>query len=86
MVDSIKAVRPHFPSSPFLNLTITNTPFLTSQVESAWGDVAKELGLDPEEVIAATHGRRAIDNLKDLKPSLRRLSNAEMEPHVEEVS
>ncbi|GAA5850870.1 hypothetical protein JCM8547_009115 [Rhodosporidiobolus lusitaniae] len=53
-------------------------------VEAAWGDVAKELGLDPEEVIAATHGRRAIDNLKDLKPSLRRLSNAEMEPHVEE--
>ncbi|GAA5896995.1 hypothetical protein JCM6882_007327 [Rhodosporidiobolus microsporus] len=53
-------------------------------VEAAWTSVAVELGKDPEEVIAATHGRRAIDNLKDLKPQLRRLSNAEMEPHVEE--
>ncbi|BGP13265.1 hypothetical protein JCM10213_004965 [Rhodosporidiobolus nylandii] len=53
-------------------------------VEAAWTHVAMELGKDPEEVIAATHGRRAIDNLKDLKPQLRRLSNAEMEPHVEE--
>ncbi|GAA5845199.1 hypothetical protein JCM11251_003711 [Rhodosporidiobolus azoricus] len=53
-------------------------------VEAAWTSVAVELGMSPEEVIAATHGRRAIDNLKDLKPQLRRLSNAEMEPHVEE--
>lgn len=51
----------------------------------AWSSVALELGLSPEEVIAATHGRRAIDNLKDLKPALRRYSNVEMEPHVEEV-
>lgn len=53
-------------------------------VEAAWGAVAKEIGQDPEEVIAATHGRRAIDNLRDLKPKLRRLTNEQMEPHVEE--
>ncbi|CAH7671866.1 HAD-like domain-containing protein [Phakopsora pachyrhizi] len=52
-------------------------------VESAWGAVAKALNRDPQEVIDATHGRRAIDNLKDLKPHLRRMSNFEMEPHVE---
>ncbi|KAA1073059.1 hypothetical protein PGTUg99_024258 [Puccinia graminis f. sp. tritici] len=52
-------------------------------VESAWGAVAQTLNKDPQEVIDATHGRRAIDNLKDLKPHLRRMSNAEMEPHVE---
>ncbi|GAA6000833.1 hypothetical protein JCM10207_004680 [Rhodosporidiobolus poonsookiae] len=57
---------------------------MDGRVEAAWGAVAKDLGMDPEEVIAATHGRRAIDNLKDLKPQLRRLSNAEMDPHVEE--
>lgn len=54
-------------------------------VEAAWGSVAQELGKDPEEVIAATHGRRAIDNLRDLKPKLRRLTNEQMEEHVEEV-
>ncbi|KNZ56313.1 hypothetical protein VP01_2436g3 [Puccinia sorghi] len=52
-------------------------------VESAWGAVAQSLNRDPQEVIDATHGRRAIDNLKDLKPQLRRMSNVEMEPHVE---
>lgn len=41
--------------------------------------------MDPETVIAATHGRRAIDNLKDLKPKLRRYTNEQMEPHVEDV-
>lgn len=40
--------------------------------------------MDAETVIAATHGRRAIDNLKDLKPILRRLTNEQMEPHVED--
>lgn len=53
-------------------------------VEAAWGGVAEELGEDPEAVIAATHGRRAIDNLRDLKPELRRASDADMSPHVEE--
>ncbi|POY73535.1 hypothetical protein BMF94_3472 [Rhodotorula taiwanensis] len=53
-------------------------------LEAAWGSVAQELGKDPEEVIAATHGRRAIDNLRDLKPKLRRLTNEQMEEHVEE--
>lgn len=54
-------------------------------VESAWGSVAIELNRDPAEVIAATHGRRAIDNLRDLKPRLRRLTNDQMEEHVEKV-
>lgn len=53
-------------------------------VEAAWTSVANELGQPADEVIAATHGRRAIDNLRDLKPKLRRLTNDQMEPHVEE--
>ncbi|KAM0792836.1 hypothetical protein ACM66B_002602 [Microbotryomycetes sp. NB124-2] len=53
-------------------------------VEAAWTSVANELGQPAEDVIAATHGRRAIDNLRDLKPQLRRLTNEQMEPHVEE--
>ncbi|BGP37185.1 hypothetical protein JCM10450v2_001093 [Rhodotorula kratochvilovae] len=57
---------------------------LVDSIKAAWGAVAAEIGEDPEKVIAATHGRRAIDNLKDLKPQLRRLTNEQMEPHVEE--
>ncbi|CEQ39165.1 SPOSA6832_00674, partial [Sporobolomyces salmonicolor] len=53
-------------------------------VEAAWSSVAAEIGKPADEVIAATHGRRAIDNLRDLKPKLRRLTNEQMEPHVEE--
>jgi beta-phosphoglucomutase-like phosphatase (HAD superfamily) len=41
-------------------------------VEAAWTAKAEELGLDPEEVIAATHGRRAEDNLLELVPNLKR--------------
>lgn len=55
-------------------------------VEAAWTSVAEELGQPAEDVIAATHGRRAIDNLRDLQPKLRRLTNEQMEPHVEAVS
>ncbi|KDN45472.1 HAD-like protein [Tilletiaria anomala UBC 951] len=40
-------------------------------VEAAWGAVAEELGRDPDEVIAATHGKRAVDNLASLKPWIR---------------
>jgi len=40
-------------------------------VEAAWSKVACELGLDPAFVIAATHGKRAIDNLARFKPHLR---------------
>ncbi|GAA6060302.1 hypothetical protein JCM10212_002943 [Sporobolomyces blumeae] len=53
-------------------------------VEAAWSSVAKELGMPADEVIAATHGRRAIDNLRDLKPKLRRLTNEQMDEHVQE--
>ena len=36
-------------------------------VEAAWGKVAKDIGQDPAFVIAATHGKRAIDNLAQFK-------------------
>ncbi|KAJ7632696.1 HAD-like protein [Roridomyces roridus] len=36
-------------------------------VEAAWARVAEEIGRDPAEIIALTHGRRAIDNLAELK-------------------
>ncbi|KAJ4479157.1 HAD-like protein [Lentinula aciculospora] len=36
-------------------------------VEAAWGKLAKDIGQDPEHVIAATHGKRAIDNLAIFK-------------------
>jgi hypothetical protein len=42
--------------------------------------VAREIGADPAFVIAATHGKRAIDNLKCFKPHLR---SHEMEAAVE---
>ncbi|KAH8106690.1 HAD-like protein [Phellopilus nigrolimitatus] len=42
-------------------------------VEAAWGAVAADLWLDPAEVIATTHGKRAIDNLAFYRP--------EIEPH-----
>ncbi|KAK7469035.1 hypothetical protein VKT23_003529 [Stygiomarasmius scandens] len=40
-------------------------------VEAAWGKVAKEIGQDPAKVIAATHGKRAIDNLAQFKPHIK---------------
>jgi hypothetical protein len=43
--------------------------------------VAREIGADPAFVIAATHGKRAIDNLARFKPHLR---SHEMEAAVEE--
>ncbi|KAJ3753049.1 HAD-like protein [Lentinula raphanica] len=39
-------------------------------VEAAWGKVAKDIGQDPAYVIAATHGKRAIDNLSQFKPHI----------------
>ncbi|KAJ3787633.1 HAD-like domain-containing protein [Lentinula aff. detonsa] len=39
-------------------------------VEAAWGKVAKDIGQDPAYVIAATHGKRAIDNLAQFKPNI----------------
>ena len=43
--------------------------------------MAREIGVDPAFVIAATHGKRAIDNLAHFKPHLRA---HEMEAAVEE--
>ncbi|KAF8311599.1 HAD-like protein [Clavulina sp. PMI_390] len=40
-------------------------------VEAAWGKVAEDIGQDRDYVIAATHGKRAIDNLKQFKPHLK---------------
>ncbi|KAH8106669.1 HAD-like protein [Phellopilus nigrolimitatus] len=40
-------------------------------VEAAWGAVAVDLGLDPETVIAATHGKRAVDNLAQFRPEIK---------------
>ncbi|KAF9017714.1 HAD-like protein [Hymenopellis radicata] len=42
-----------------------------SAVEAAWGKVAQDIGEDPERVIAATHGKRAIDNLAEFKPEIK---------------
>lgn len=53
-------------------------------IESAWAAVAKKIQRDPDEVIEETHGRRVMDNLKDLYPHLRKMSDAEMQPHVKE--
>ncbi|KIM80973.1 hypothetical protein PILCRDRAFT_9014 [Piloderma croceum F 1598] len=39
-------------------------------VEAAWGKVAKDIGQDPEYVISATHGKRAVDNLSVFKPHI----------------
>ncbi|KAH8104649.1 HAD-like protein [Cristinia sonorae] len=40
-------------------------------VEAAWGKVAKDIGQDPAYVIAATHGKRAVDNLSQFKPHIK---------------
>ncbi|KAK0504352.1 HAD-like domain-containing protein [Armillaria luteobubalina] len=40
-------------------------------VEAAWGKVAKDIGEDPAYVIAATHGKRAVDNLAAFKPYIK---------------
>ncbi|KAJ7235443.1 HAD-like domain-containing protein [Mycena haematopus] len=39
-------------------------------VEAAWARVAEEIGQDPADVIALTHGKRAVDNLAMLKPDI----------------
>lgn len=39
-------------------------------VEAAWGKVAEDIGQDPEYVISATHGKRAVDNLAIFKPHI----------------
>jgi beta-phosphoglucomutase-like phosphatase (HAD superfamily) len=48
-------------------------------VEAAWGKVATDLGLDPAYVIAATHGKRATDNLAQFRPEIK---NHEMDGEV----
>ena len=39
-------------------------------VEAAWAKVALDIGKDPAHVIAATHGKRAVDNLAHFKPHI----------------
>ncbi|KAI0697501.1 HAD-like protein [Cerioporus squamosus] len=48
--------------------TLTNS---ISAVEAAWGKVAQDIGQDPAHVIAATHGKRAVDNLAQFKPHIK---------------
>ncbi|WWC73220.1 uncharacterized protein I206_107186 [Kwoniella pini CBS 10737] len=52
-------------------------------VEAAWTAKAEELGLEPEAVIKATHGRRASDNLTELVPGLRKEHVERVEQEVE---
>lgn len=40
-------------------------------VEAAWGKVARDINQDPKYVIAATHGKRAVDNLARFRPEIR---------------
>ncbi|KDQ62733.1 hypothetical protein JAAARDRAFT_171334 [Jaapia argillacea MUCL 33604] len=50
-------------------------------VEAAWGKVAKDIGQDPAHVIAATHGKRAVDNLAQFKPQIK---DHEMDDEVQQ--
>jgi hypothetical protein len=40
-------------------------------VEAAWGKVAQDIGQDLGYVVAATHGKRAINNLSHFKPHIK---------------
>ncbi|KZV73215.1 HAD-like protein [Peniophora sp. CONT] len=40
-------------------------------VEAAWGKVARDINQDPKYVIAATHGKRAVDNLARFRPEIK---------------
>ena len=57
----------------YVNVTLQDGTLTDSiaAVEAAWGKVAKDIGQDPEFVIAATHGKRAVDNLTQFKPHIR---------------
>lgn len=62
------------PSLPSILTTHIQDGTLTdsiSAVEAAWGKVAKDIGQDPAYVIAATHGKRAVDNLAQFKPHIK---------------
>lgn len=70
------ATSPHFTLNcrTFQNTHCVQDGTLTDSiaaVEAAWTRVAREIGADPAFVIAATHGKRAIDNLARFKPHLR---------------
>ena len=49
-------------------MTLTDS---IAAVEAAWSRAAREIGADPASVIAATNGKRPIDNLAHFKPHLR---------------
>ena len=62
------------PCSADTVLTLAQDGTLTDSiqaVEAAWGKVAKDIGQDPAYVIAATHGKRAVDNLAQFKPYIK---------------
>ncbi len=73
----------HYVSHPYMTQIIqgrTLTDSITA-VEAAWSKVACEISADPAFVIAATHGKRTINNLTCFKPHLR---SHEMEAAMEE--
>ncbi|RPD75703.1 HAD-like protein [Lentinus tigrinus ALCF2SS1-7] len=42
-----------------------------TEAEAAWSKVAQDLAQVPANVIAATHGKRAVDNLAQFKPHIK---------------
>ncbi|MDB4882446.1 MAG: HAD-superfamily hydrolase, subfamily variant 3 [Gemmatimonadetes bacterium] len=42
----------------------------TASVSRSWGAWARRVGLDPDEVLAKVHGRRAMDTVRALRPNL----------------
>lgn len=56
------------PSGFWQDGTLTDS---IAAVEAAWGKVARDIGQDPAYVIAATHGKRAVDNLAQFKPAIK---------------
>ena len=71
LFDMVSHVFYRISQRPVANLQDGTLTDSIAAVEAAWTAKANELGMDPEHVIAATHGRRASDNLQELIPSLK---------------
>lgn len=76
----------HTSTEPNLSLyqdgTLTDS---IAAVEAAWGKVAKDIGQDPQFVIAATHGKRAVDNLARFRPDIKAEAMADEVQKFEET-
>ncbi|KAG9564061.1 hypothetical protein KCU78_g15805, partial [Aureobasidium melanogenum] len=42
----------------------------TNAIVKHWHQIGKEIGVDPEVILATSHGRRSIDVLEILEPKL----------------